>query len=137
MISDLYIMEKQDLRTVPEPEREELRKRGIRMLEIGKRKKEVAEVLGENKNTVTNRSKKYKAQGSEGLKGRKCGLKAKTGSLLTKEQEDQIQRLICDTMPDQLKLAYGLWTRKAVAEPVAREFKVKLADSTMGDHLPS
>ena len=78
MISDLYIMEKQDLRTVPEPAREELRKRGIRMLGIGKRKKEVAEVLGVNKNRVTNRSKKYKAQGSKGPKGRKCDPKAKT-----------------------------------------------------------
>ena len=57
MISDLYIMEKQDLRTVPEPAREELRKRGIRMLGIGKRKKEVAEVLGVNKNRVTDRGK--------------------------------------------------------------------------------
>lgn len=137
MISDLYLMEEQDLRTVSEPAREELRKRGIGMLKKGKRKKEVAEMLGVNKNTVTNWSKKYKAQGSNGLKGRKCGPKARTGSLLTMEQERQIQRLIRDTMPDQLKLAYGLWTRKAVAELVEREFKVHLANSTMGDYLRS
>ena len=92
MISDLYIMEKQDLRTVPEPAREELRKRGIRMLEIGKRKKEVAEVLGENKNTVTNRSKKYKVQGSKGLKGRKCG-----PFYTTETQEEGLRAMLCQS----------------------------------------
>ena len=38
-------------------------------------------------------------------------------------------------MPDQLKLDFALWTRKAVMELVEREFDIKLALTTMGDYL--
>ena len=43
--------------------------------------------------------------------------------------------MIVDKMPDQLKLDYALWTRKAVKELVEREFGVVLAINTMGDYL--
>ena len=45
--------------------------------------------------------------------------------------------MILHTMPDQLKLPYSLWTRKAVKELVEREFGVVLAINTMGDYLRS
>ena len=38
-------------------------------------------------------------------------------------------------MPDQLKLPYALWTRKAVKELILREFNIELATTTMGDYL--
>lgn len=50
-------------------------------------------------------------------------------------QELEIQKMIIDTMPDQLKLDFALWTRKAVKELVEREFGVILAINTMGDYL--
>ena len=50
-------------------------------------------------------------------------------------QEKAIQIMIIDTMPDQLKLDFALWTRKAVKELVEREFGVVLAINTMGDYL--
>jgi len=42
-----------------------------------------------------------------------------------------------DTMPDQLKLPYALWTRKAVKELIERELKIVLAITTTGDYLRS
>jgi hypothetical protein len=54
---------------------------------------------------------------------------------LSSQQEKEIQNMIVDKMPDQLKLDYALWTRKAVKELVEREFKVVLAITTMGDYL--
>lgn len=45
--------------------------------------------------------------------------------------------MITDTMPDQLKLPYALWTRGAVKELVEREFGITLAISTMGNYLRS
>ena len=38
-------------------------------------------------------------------------------------------------MPDQYKLDFGLWTRKAVKELVERELGIVLAINTMGDYL--
>jgi transposase len=43
--------------------------------------------------------------------------------------------MITDVMPDQLKLPYALWTRKAVKELVEREFGIVVAINTMGDYL--
>lgn len=107
------------------------------MMNAGMRMKEVATMLGVNKNTVTNWRKRYAAQGNKGLKALKCGARPKARSLLTTEQEKQIQQMICDTMPDQFKLPYGLWTRKAVMELIEREFAIRLALTTMGDYLRS
>jgi len=42
--------------------------------------------------------------------------------------EKAIQLMIINKMPDQLKLDYGLWTRKALKELVEREFGVILAN---------
>ena len=38
-------------------------------------------------------------------------------------------------MPDQLKLSYSLWTRKAVKELIERELGIVLAITTTGDYL--
>jgi transposase len=43
--------------------------------------------------------------------------------------------MIVDKMPEQMKLPFALWTRKAVKELVEREFGVVLAINTMGDYL--
>lgn len=40
-------------------------------------------------------------------------------------------------MPDQLKLPFGVWTRKSVKELIEGELKVVLAITTMGDYLRS
>jgi hypothetical protein len=40
--------------------------------------------------------------------------------------------MIIGKIPEQLKLDHGLWTRKAVKEPVKREFGVVSAINTMG-----
>ena len=39
-----------------------------------------------------------------------------SGRLLNAEQEKNIQQWIADRTPDQLKLAYALWTRQAVCD---------------------
>jgi len=128
-------MEKQDLRTLTEAERTILRKRGIHMIKQGIKKGEVARLLGVNKNTVSNWWKSYTARGTAGLSEQKRGAPSEAKKLLSAAQETAIQKMLIDTMPDQLKLDYTLWTRKAVRELVKREFDVSLAINTMGDYL--
>lgn len=130
-------MEKMDFRSVDSATRKEIRKRAMKQILSGKQKKIVAELYGVNQNTITNWVKKHKALGSKGLIDKKRGVKSEDVKLLSKEQENQIQKMILDTMPDQLKLPYSLWTRKAVKELVEREFGVVMAVNTMGDYLRS
>lgn len=54
---------------------------------------------------------------------------------MSSAQEKAIQLLIIDKMPEQLKLDYALWTKKAVKDLVEREFGVFLAINIMGDYL--
>ena len=48
------------------------------------------------------------------------------------EQEREVQRLIRDRTPDQLKMVYALWTRQAVAVLIRDRCGIKLAVRTMG-----
>ena len=130
-------MEKEDFRKVKDDIRDPMRKQAMRMIKKGIKKKEVAFFYGVHVNTITNWVKKYRNQGSKGLKGLKRGVKSEDKKLLSSLEERQIQAMICDTMPDQLKLPYSLWTRKAVKELIEREFGVKLAITTTGDYLRS
>ena len=130
-------MEKMDFRKLSSEERYILRLRGINLIKLGKKQKEVASIFGVRTSTVSSWMKAYKAEGLKGLKDNSRGVKSEDRKLLSAKQEKEIQRMILDTMPDQLKLPYSLWTRKAVKELVEREFGVVLAINTMGDYLRS
>lgn len=91
--------------------------------------------MGVRPNTITSWVKQYEEKGSKGFIEKKRGVKSTDKKLLSDEQEREVQRLITDTMPDQLKLDFALWTRKAVIELVEREFGVTLGLTTMGDYL--
>lgn len=130
-------MEKEDLRACDVSEKIAVRKRAIRMVKQGVNKKEVAFQLGVNKNTITNWCKSYELLGSKSYHYQNRGIKPGGRKFLSDEQEKEIQSLIVDRMPDQLKLPYGLWTRKAVRELIERAFGIKLGITTTGDYLRS
>ena len=118
-------------------EKMDFRKRAIRLVASGKRQKEVAKILGVREATVSDWSKQYRSFGNKGLEDKSRGVKSADKKLLSVEIEKKVQKMIVDTMPDQLKLPYSLWTRKAVKELVEREFGIVLAVNTMGDYLRS
>lgn len=130
-------MEKMDFRKLSSSERYLLRKRAITLIKSGKTQKEVALFFGVRANTVSDWKKAFKLEGYKGLQDRLKGPKSEDLKLLSKEQEIAVQEMIVDIMPDQLKLSFSLWTRKAVKELVERELGVVMAINTMGDYLRS
>lgn len=130
-------MNKIDFRTLPEQERLAFRKQAIRLIKSGEKKKKVAELIGVKPGTISEWWKDYQSKGLKGLESKKKGVKSEDVKLLSLEQEKKIQAMIVDKMPDQLKLDFALWTRKAVKELVEREFGVILGLTTMGDYLRS
>ena len=130
-------MKKLDFRSVNSSTRTEIRKRAIARILKGEQKKKVAQSFGVNQNTITNWVKHYFKSGIKGLKDKKRGVSSEDKKLINIKQEKAIQKMILDVMPDQLKLPYALWTRKAVKELVEREFGIVLAINTMGDYLRS
>jgi len=131
----LYCMEKIDFRKLSSNERYLFRKRAISLKKTGVKNKVIAEIFGIRAATVSQWNKQYKLYGNKGLKDKVRGVKSEDKKLLSSIQENQIQKMILDTMPDQLKLPYALWTRKAVKELVEREYGIVLAINTMGDYL--
>ena len=130
-------MEKVDLRSLSSEEKLTLRKTAIRMLKQGVKKNVIVTQLGINKNTMTNWSKSYDEKGSKSYHYTSPGPAKGEGKLLTNDQESEIQSMIVDKMPDQHKLSFALWTRKAVQELIEREFGLKLGINTVGDYLRS
>ena len=128
-------MEKIDSRKLTAEERYAQRKFAIRLKISGKKHQEISKIIGVRANTISSWIKSYNLGGLKALKEKKRGVKSEDKKLLSDAQELEIQKMITDTMPDQVKLPYGLWTRKAVKELVEREYGVVLAINTMGDYL--
>ncbi|MCF6366770.1 MAG: IS630 family transposase [Bacteroidales bacterium] len=128
-------MEKIDLRRASKEEKEAIRIRAIHMHTQKLKQNEIAFLLGVHKNSVYQWIKLYNKYGKKGLKEVIRGRKKGTGRLLSREQEKEIQKMITDKMPDQLKLPYALWTRKAIRDLIKRTYKVEVAIRTMGDYL--
>lgn len=51
----------------------------------------------------------------------------KGGKKITGVQSAEVRRLIREKLPDQLKLAYGLWTREAVQQMIFEKYGIELS----------
>ncbi len=101
----------------------------------GKSRRDVAAALGVNIGTVDRWRRDRKKLGKAALQVNKRGRKVGTHRDLTLEQEAEIQMRIAEKTPDQLKLAFALWTRKAVCELILKDYKIKMPVRTCGEYL--
>jgi hypothetical protein len=54
---------------------------------------------------------------------------------LSPKHEAEIQMKIAEKTPDQFKLAFALWTRKAVCELILKDYKIQMPVRTCGEYL--
>ncbi len=104
-------------------------------MESGRRQKEIAEILDVSIAAIQKWNKLYKARGLAGLKLKQRGRGQGQNRSLTAEQEKEIQRLIRDKYPEQLKLKFALWNRQAVIDLIEQKFGIKLPIRTAGEYL--
>ena len=93
------------------------------MLQKGRTQQRVADELEVSRTRVNGWWKRFQEGGWEALRAQKRGPK-KRSRKLTVEQEEEVQRLIADKTPDQLKLKFALWTREAVARLIEERYGV-------------
>jgi transposase len=112
-----------------------LRLRALRGIELGFSEVDLAEILGVCHETISRWWTGYCADGLDSLPGDRTGRPLGSGRLLSDEQALGIQRLIDENTPDKLGIPHTLWTRRAVAELIKKEFDVDLAERTVGEYL--
>src|SRR5690606_28846521 len=96
---------------------------------------EIGEAVGVHAGTVGRWIRAYEASGARAIQSQQRGRPAGSGQRLSLVQQHRIKSLIMDRTPDQLKLDYALWTRKAVLELIQQETGVQLAIRSVGNYL--
>lgn len=120
-----------DARTLPPEAIEEKRRLAHQLRKRGLTRAEIGSMVGVHADTVGRWLKLDKKSLALQRSGRKKG----DGCFLNPEQAERIRRLLIDRTPDQLKMAYALWTRQAVRELIVNETGVELAIRTVGEYL--
>ena len=128
-------MKERDARSLGQSTQAELRRQAVRMRKAGHSRGAVADALGVHLKTITRWSGEYRKHGGAIFAARLRGPKTGTARHLNAQQEKTLQRMIIEKTPDQLKLAFALWTRRAVCELIEAEFALRMPIRTCGEYL--
>lgn len=113
----------------------EARRRAMVLAGKGWHNRDVAAAVGVHERTVRQWRQHRREHGARSLLRDERGRVVGEGRRLSAGQEKELRRLITERLPDQLKLPFALWTRKAVAQLLERRFGLKLPVRTMGEYL--
>lgn len=128
-------MEKEDARKLSPAEQHERRRQVIRAYKRGRSRTQIAEEVGLSYPAVSKTIERYEALGAAGLAPQTRGRRPGEDRALTEDQEQAIQRLICDKRPEQLKMEFALWSRAAVMQLIEREYGVALHVRSVSKYL--
>ena len=113
----------------------QIRKDIVRMLKAGKTGKEIAKLLDVSEGHVSGVKKSYKTGGIAAIKPRKHGQRTGEKRTLTPEQEREIQGVIVDKTPDQMRFKECMWTRSNIRALIREKYGVDMPLSTLGYYL--
>lgn len=111
-----------DSRKLSLPALRERRRLAVKMRLKGAKLDDISETLGMGKGAIISATKRCKEGGWAAVDLKKRGRRTGTGRRLTAEQETEIQRIIRDKTPDQLKMPFALWTRGAIVDLIKAKF---------------
>lgn len=113
----------------------QIRKNIVRLLKTGKTGKEIAKLLDVSEGHVSGVKKAYNKGGIAMIKPQKRGRRLGAKRTLTSEQEKEIQRIIVDKTPEQLKFKECMWTRSNIRTLILQKYKIDMPLSTLGYYL--
>ena len=111
-----------------------LRRTVVRAVPAGMSQTRAAEVFGASLRAVSKWKALARAGGLRALTPKRRGRRAGAGRL-SQAQSARIRQRIIDSLPDQLKLPFYLWTRAAVVTLIEREYGVTVSLTTVGRYL--
>lgn len=128
-------MEREDARKLSPDAQHERRRQVVRAYKRGVNRRQIAREFGLSYSSVRMIVNRFKQDGMRGIESGRRGRPAGSCRTLTPEQEEQIQRMISDKRPEQLKLDFALWTRAAVMLLIERECAIRIPVRSVGEYL--
>ena len=128
-------MKKADTKRPKKEVLQKLRDQAIRLRNKGWTYAVIAEAIGVSYCAVSNWCRAYKKGGDKAIRIHKRGRKEGMKRTLSLDQEAKIRQSIRDKCPEQLKLLFALWTRRAIQQLVKRMFAIDMPIRTVGEYL--
>jgi len=128
-------MDLKDARSLSPLELEERRKQAVKLREKGMNYSDISEIVGVNRNKVSEWYKLWLAGGSKALKVKSRGKPKGSGCTLDTEQQKMVHCCLISCTPGQLMFDFTVWTRAAVRHLIAYLFKVVMPIRTVGHYL--
>ncbi len=122
------------VRLSPE-EQYQIRKNIIRLSRKGMENEKIAEILDVSLRHVQNTKKQYEDGGIEAIKPKQRGRRQGEKRTLTPAQESEIQTIIVDKTPEQLRFKECMWSRKNISELIRQKYGISIPESTLGVYL--
>ena len=128
-------MDKEDARYQTLVQLHERRKQVVRLHKRGTKIMRIVEMTGLSYPAVRRTIDLYEQGGWPAICPAARGREAGQARILSPEQEQAIQKIICDKRPEQLKMDFFLWSRAAVMQLIDQECQIKLGVRTVGKYL--
>ena len=128
-------MGKADARKLSPEVQQQLRNHAIHLRKKGWKYKTISEAVGVHFYTVAKWCNAYNKGGDKAIRIQKRGRKDGMNRTLSTDQEAKIRQSIRDKCPEQLKLPFALWTRRAIQQLIKRLFSVNMPIRTVGEYL--
>lgn len=128
-------MDHVDMRRLAAAAQEERRRQVVGLRESGLSYDAIAAQAGLSRTGVFNICRRFAAKGLAGLARHARGPAPGTGRFLDAAQGAEVRDLIRRHTPDELNLAFALWSRAAVQALIGQRCGIKLAVRTMSTYL--
>lgn len=128
-------MKKHDSRKLPKEVLQHNRDQAIRLFREGTKRKDIASIIGVHYTVVCAWIRAWNTGGDAAIKLKKRGRGSVEQRLLTEAQEAVLKKLLVEKNPQQLKLPFALWNRKAIQSVIYQMWRVQIAVRTIGDYM--
>ena len=124
-----------DARQLSDEVLQALRLRALRGCELGYSEIEVAELLGLSRETVSRWWTAYAEDGVAALPGERTGRPVGSGRTLNDGQAAWLRTILNQKSPEEVGIASPLWTRRAVADLIRKQYGIDMPVRTVGEYL--
>jgi transposase len=128
-------MKNTDARNLPKEVQQHNRDQAIRLFKRWKLRKEIAEIVQVHFDVVCRWIRAWKKGGDKAIKLKKRGRGSAEQRMLNSAQEAELKKLLITKNPQQLKLPFALWSRKAIKSVIYQMWRIKIAIRTIGDYM--